>query len=231
MTTPIADQVRQMRSHADDEYASTREQGALVAGGVPSRLFPLGSPIPDAKLFDAGGAQTTLYDEIAARPAIIVLYRGAWCPYCNLTLRTYQQQLLPRLLARGAVLIAVSPQKPDDSLSMREKNALQFPVLSDPGNSIAEGLGVLTTPPAEALVDAARARTGPDRDQRRRNERATDADHCGPRRSRATALGRRPPRLHDPLRARRDPRRARTRHQPMNTQRAKVIEKLDRLGP
>ncbi|MGH2796328.1 MAG: peroxiredoxin-like family protein [Thermoleophilaceae bacterium] len=81
-----------------------------------------------------------------------MLYRGAWCPYCNAALRTYQQELLPRLAERGAALIAVSPQKPDGSLSMQEKNALKFPVLSDPGNAIARALGVLTTPSDEALA-------------------------------------------------------------------------------
>ena len=67
-------------------------------------------------------------------------------------MRTYQQELLPRLAERGAVLIAISPQKPDGSLSMQEKNALEFPVLSDPGNSIARALGVLTTPSLEVLA-------------------------------------------------------------------------------
>jgi 3-oxoacyl-[acyl-carrier protein] reductase len=116
------------------------------------RVDPIGAPIPDAQLLDVNGAKTTLYAEVAGRPAVIVLYRGAWCPYCNAALRTYQQELLPRLAERSAVLIAVSPQKPDGSLSMQEKNALKFPVLSDPGNAIARALGVLTTPSDEALA-------------------------------------------------------------------------------
>jgi hypothetical protein len=39
---------------------------------------------------------------------------------------------LPGLAERGAALVAVSPQKPDGSLTMQEKHELQFPVLSDP---------------------------------------------------------------------------------------------------
>jgi peroxiredoxin len=35
---------------------------------------------------------------------------------------------------------------------MHEKNALEFPVLSDPGNAIARALGVITTPSDEALA-------------------------------------------------------------------------------
>ncbi|HEY2327454.1 MAG TPA: peroxiredoxin-like family protein [Gaiellaceae bacterium] len=109
-------------------------------------------PIPDAELLDVNGMPTTLHATIAGRPSVVVLYRGAWCPYCNRTLRTYQQALLPQLRERGAALIAISPQKPDGSLSMQEKNALEFPVLSDPGNTIARALGALTAPSAEALA-------------------------------------------------------------------------------
>ena len=46
--------------------------------------------------------------------------------------------------------MAISPQKPDGSLSTQVKNELSFIVLSDPGNQIATALGVLTTPSDDA---------------------------------------------------------------------------------
>jgi len=92
------------------------------------------------------GVSTTLEAARDGRPAVIVLYRGAWCPYCNLALRTYQQDLVPLLDDLGIVLIAISPQKPDGSMTMQEKNELSFTVLSDPGNKVAAALGVLTAP-------------------------------------------------------------------------------------
>jgi len=67
-------------------------------------------------------------------------------PYCNLALRTYQEKLVPQLAQRGVALVAISPQKPDGSLSTQELKELTFTVLSDPGNQIARGLGVLTAP-------------------------------------------------------------------------------------
>jgi peroxiredoxin len=81
------------------------------------------------------------------RSAVVVLNRGAWCPYCNVTLRAYQEDLVPQLAQRDIPLVAISPQKPDGSLSMQEKNELSFTVLSDPGNQVAAALGVLTAPP------------------------------------------------------------------------------------
>jgi len=44
--------------------------------------------------------------------------------------------------AHGASLIAISPQSPDNSLTMAEKNDLQFEVLSDVGNAIARQFGL-----------------------------------------------------------------------------------------
>ncbi|WP_225707381.1 redoxin domain-containing protein [Bradyrhizobium cenepequi] len=43
----------------------------------------------------------------------------------------------------GASLVAISPEKPDDSLSTAEKNALTFPVLSDVGQRIGRAFGVV----------------------------------------------------------------------------------------
>ncbi|HZX01450.1 peroxiredoxin-like family protein [Kribbella sp.] len=125
------------------------EQTGLDARGVPGGVAAAGSVVPDVPLLDVHGDQTSLYAALAGAPAVIVLYRGAWCPYCNLALRAYQEDLVPVLAERGIGLLAISPQKPDGSLSMQEKNELTFTVLSDPGNRIAGALGVLTAPTDE----------------------------------------------------------------------------------
>ena len=57
-------------------------------------------------------------------------------------MRAYQQKL-PEIRARGAQLVAISPQRPDQSLSMAEKNALEFEVLSDAGNRVARQFGLV----------------------------------------------------------------------------------------
>ena len=66
----------------------------------------------------------------------MTFYRGTWCPYCNLQLNQYQQAL-PSIKNAGAQLVAISPQTPDESLNIKEKNELQFEVLSDNGNIVA----------------------------------------------------------------------------------------------
>ena len=57
-------------------------------------------------------------------------------------MRAYQQ-LLPEFRARGAQLLGISPDLPDDSLTTREKQELEFEVLSDPGNDVARTFGLV----------------------------------------------------------------------------------------
>src|SRR5271156_2469682 len=89
------------------------EQAALAAAGLPPGVLPVGATLPNAHLVDPHGTPTELYDALAGRPAVVVFYRGAWCPHCNRALRRYQAELLPELLRRGVPLIAINPQTPD----------------------------------------------------------------------------------------------------------------------
>jgi peroxiredoxin len=152
----IAERVAQlqggMAGHLPEDVVNAfgAEQAALQAGGVPAGVAVPGDAMPDAQLLDVHGAPTTLAEAVGGRSAVLVLYRGAWCPYCNLALRAYQEDLVPQLDQRDIPLLAISPQKPDGSLSTQEKNELSFTVLSDPGNQVAAALGVLTAPSDDA---------------------------------------------------------------------------------
>ncbi len=153
--TPIAEQVAELKAglpgRLPDEVlaAFAAEQDGLVRAGVPAGVARPGAAMPDGDLLDVHGEPTTLAAARAGRPAVVVLYRGAWCPFCNIALRTYQRELAGELERRGVALVAVSPQRPDGSLTVQEEHGLAFAVLSDPGNRIAGGLGVLTAPSAD----------------------------------------------------------------------------------
>jgi peroxiredoxin len=134
---------------SDVMSAFGREQAAL-ATFEPVGVIAPGTKLPDVELLDAYGLPTTLPTVLDGRRAVLVFYRGAWCPYCNIALNAYQAELLPELEQLGIALVAVSPQAPDGSLSMQEKNNLRFTVLSDPGNKLAASVGILTAPSDEA---------------------------------------------------------------------------------
>ncbi|MXV13793.1 peroxiredoxin-like family protein [Hufsiella ginkgonis] len=102
----------------------------------PLRL-KAGDSAPMFELPNAVGKRIALEDFLAEGPVIITFYRGVWCPYCNLALSTYQR-ILKQIKSYGANLFAISPQLPDHSLSTKEKNKLEFEVLSDSHNSVAK---------------------------------------------------------------------------------------------
>jgi peroxiredoxin len=59
------------------------------------------------------------------------------------------QAFLPELRAAGGALVAISPMLPDNSLSMAEKNALEYEVLSDVGNAVAREYGLVWRLPSD----------------------------------------------------------------------------------
>lgn len=114
---------------------------ALATSGITERALKAGAMAPDFILPDVHGNKVQLSTLLAKGPVVVSFYRGGWCPYCNLELRALQQ-VLPQLQHLGASLVAISPQKPDESLSTAEKNALSFPVLSDLASSVASSFGI-----------------------------------------------------------------------------------------
>jgi peroxiredoxin len=152
VTMTIAEQVADHhrasagRLPADVADAFAAEQLELAAADGPAVKAAPGDRMPDGHLLDVAGQPTTLAAALSSGPAVVVFYRGGWCPYCNIALRAYQAQLVPALAAQGIPLVAISPQTPDASLSTRETKELTFTVLSDPGNQIAGQLGILTAP-------------------------------------------------------------------------------------
>lgn len=96
----------------------------------------VGDKAPNFSLSNAIGETITLNALLEKGKVVLTFYRGSWCPYCNLQLNQYQQ-VLEDIQSLGANLVAISPQTPDESLNIKEKNDLQFEVLSDNGNIVA----------------------------------------------------------------------------------------------
>jgi peroxiredoxin len=95
-----------------------------------------GDTVPDFTLPDALGKSVSITEQLLNGPVILTFYRGGWCPYCNLELKAYQREV-EAIKNAGASLIAISPELPDVSLNTKEKNELEFIVLSDKGNKVA----------------------------------------------------------------------------------------------
>jgi peroxiredoxin len=114
----------------------------LRNGTIARTMLKRGDCAPAFVLPNASGGATAFAELLTRGPVILTFYRGGWCPYCNFELRAFQA-LLPEIRAAGATLVAISPEKPDDTLSTAEKNELAFEVLSDVGQKVGRAFGLV----------------------------------------------------------------------------------------
>ncbi len=121
-----------------EQFQVFKEDAAQLVKDFPNPLvIKVGEIAPKFSLPNAIGEMVHSKDLSKKGPLVLVFYRGAWCPYCNLYLNQLQQ-VLSTIEAKGATLVAISPQNADQTLSLKEKNELKFQVLSDVGNQVAK---------------------------------------------------------------------------------------------
>ena len=102
----------------------------IAASATEIRPILLGSKLPDVALRTVEGKPTTLARQVAGKPAILVFYRGGWCPYCNLQLselRLVEEQAQ----ALGYQMIAISPDRPEELSKSLDAGDLTYTLLSD----------------------------------------------------------------------------------------------------
>ncbi len=122
----------------------------LIKQGMEKTALQTGSAIPDFTLKNTHGNLIDIFDLLKRKPVCLIFYRGSWCPYCNLTLQAYQEQLA-EIQDCGAQLVAISPELHESSRANAEKFDLQFEILSDVGNATAKKFGLAYQLPAELV--------------------------------------------------------------------------------
>ncbi len=119
---------------------------ALVSHGIATQAadterLKAGDGIPEVKVHDADGKSMTLRESLGSKPAVIVFYRGAWCPYCvkHLDALSGAEQDIKAL---GYQLIAISVDQPSKLREMPAVAALDYTLLSDSSTDAAEAFGI-----------------------------------------------------------------------------------------
>ena len=113
-----------------EDRAIMAQAGESLARDMPKPGLAAGQKAPAFILQDAVGKKVNLYEELKQGPVILVFYRGAWCPYCNLHLHTLHKSQ-DAFKQYNAQMIAITPQLPDKSAEQINKDGFPFKVLSD----------------------------------------------------------------------------------------------------
>ena len=110
--------------------AVMEKAGNDLATSLPDPGIKVGEKAPDFTLNNALGKPVSLKEKLLDGPVVLVFYRGAWCPFCNMHLHVLQKSL-PEFKNYGAQLITITPQTPDKSVEQFKEKGYPFEVLSD----------------------------------------------------------------------------------------------------
>jgi thioredoxin-dependent peroxiredoxin len=99
------------------------------------RLAP-GDPAPDFTLSDADGHQVSLAS-LRGQRVIVYFYPAAMTPGCTKQACDFRDSE-QSLAAAGLAVLGISPDSPARLAKFREKESLNFPLLSDPDHATGE---------------------------------------------------------------------------------------------
>jgi peroxiredoxin Q/BCP len=102
------------------------------------RLAP-GDAAPDFTLPDADGNDVSL-SSLRGRRVIIYFYPAAMTPGCTTQACDFRDSLAS-LAAAGLAVIGISPDNPAKLAKFRDRDGLNFPLLSDPKREVLEEYG------------------------------------------------------------------------------------------
>jgi peroxiredoxin len=127
---PEAEQTRALALANQSQFA-TEEGTILKAPGI----------VPDAALVTGDGNTQSLRDLIAGKPAVLLFFRGSWCPYSTTSMRAYEP-VRADLAQHGIAMIGITPQRHITLAAAIARNALGYPLLTDPDEALAEAMGI-----------------------------------------------------------------------------------------
>ncbi|SRR6266567_1835349 len=151
-TTTLQDQLDEITANtrqlvqAERLAVGERAVAELFATGIEDRILPVGAQAPEFALKDSNDKLVRSTDLLDLGPLVIKFFRGRWCSYCVTELETWRD-LYGQLRERNALMVAIGPQIQRQSDFMAGQHGLPFPVLSDPGNSVAEQFGLVYSVP------------------------------------------------------------------------------------
>ena len=114
----------------------------VAASADETHPLGVGAKIPDhLQLIDISGKPFNLNAAVAAKPTILIFYRGSWCPFCNLQMGQLEQ-LVPKLEAQGYQILAISPDLPQNLQVSVGKHHLTYTLLSDSRMQVSQAFGL-----------------------------------------------------------------------------------------
>ena len=117
----------------------------LQSASIAEGFLNVGDQAPDFTLTNTFGKEIKLSEAVKKGKVVLNFFRGGWCPYCYLELRALQKKY-SLIKEGGAQIISVTPDNIDECKRTISRNQLQFDILSDKGNKVAEKYRLISKP-------------------------------------------------------------------------------------
>lgn len=121
-------------------YGVIQDSKGLLAYLKKRKYVEPGNPAPDFSLPDQDNNIVKLSDFRGQRDLLLIFVRGDWCPGCHMMLRTYQKEN-HRFKEKNILVMAIGPDPVGVNRGMVEKLGLDFKVLADEGQQLAQVYG------------------------------------------------------------------------------------------
>ena len=106
-----------------------------------------GDIAPSFNTKDQNGKSVSLTEQLKKGAVVLVFYRGQWCPFCNKQLKKLEDSL-SFISAKGASVLAITAERPENISKTIAKTKASFPILFD------EGLKIMSSYKVSYAVDA-----------------------------------------------------------------------------
>ena len=118
-----------------------RTVAELKERNFAANIVPVGAKVPGFELQNHDGRIVSSTDLLAKGWLLLCFIRGRWCPFCVGQMEV-MNLVVSQIESAGATVAAISPQTVKQSFFMRDQHKLRFPLLSDPGNTVARQFGL-----------------------------------------------------------------------------------------
>lgn len=122
------------------QYQAVAEQSLGV--NENGKGLQVGQKIDSVEIADIHSEPYQIWQAWSDKPALVIFYRGGWCPFCNFQLRELAKEH-DQLEAAGLQVVAISADTPDKATMTRAQFDIPFPVLSDPKLTVHEAFNVV----------------------------------------------------------------------------------------
>lgn len=100
-----------------------------------------GTVVPNVMVKTADGSPVSLPALLMQKPAVIVFYRGGWCPYCSRQLAELKD-IEAELVEEGYQILAISPESVEKLQAQKLETKFAAQLISDESLSAIKAFGI-----------------------------------------------------------------------------------------